>query len=836
MDKNTRKRILNYGTPVIIFFLISLMYFMPDALEGKRISQHDIVQFKGMSKEIADHREKYGEEPLWTNSMFGGMPAYLISTQYKNNILRQVHRLFTLDGFRPVSFVFLYLVGAYIALLLFGLNPWLSFAGAIAYGFSSYFFQIITAGHVSKVLALGYMPPVVAGVYASFRGKVFIGSVITGIFLGLQILMNHLQITYYTLLIILILGIVELITAVKNKAFAGFLKPLPWLVLFALLAIGANFSNLYTTYEYGKYSIRGPSELSTDQENRTTGLDKDYATQYSYTLGETFNLLIPNFMGGSSGGQLGENSNTYKYLREAYGASVARDFVRSVPLYWGEQIQTAGPVYIGAVVVFLFILALFIVKGPLKWWLAAVTVFSIMLAWGHNFPVLTNFMLDYFPGYNKFRTVTMTLVMAELAMPLLAILALNEIITGNIPKKDFLKALKYSAFGLSGLIVFFMIIAGSFDMTTPYDQQRFQGLDALIDSVVKDRLVIFRSDAFRSLIFVLLTAGLVYAAYLKKIKFNILIALLAVLLIADLWPVNKRYLNSSNFVSKKEDRTPFNPSTADMVILQDKDPNFRVLNVSLAPLQDASTSWFHKSIGGYHGAKIRRFQELYDNHIQNEIMALYGTLQKSPVRIEAIDSVMSTMNALNLLNTRYIIVNPDAPPLVNKSELGNAWFVEEVIRVNNADEEIAAVGHIDPSRQVVIDNRFAEEIESFEPQPDSAASIHLTEYRANHLKYSSSASSPQLAIFSEVYYDKGWQAYIDEKPVPHFRANYLLRAMKIPEGNHIIEFKFHPDSYFIGEKVSLASSILLILLAAGTGFMEWRKYSRKNAGAESISV
>jgi hypothetical protein len=824
----TNKKInLQYFYPVVIFLFISLAYFVPDVLEGKKIQQHDIVQFKGMSKEIVDHRAKYDEEPLWTNSMFGGMPAYLVSTQYKSNILRQVHRIFTLYNFRPVCFIFIYLTGAYLALLLFGLSPWISFAGAIAYGFSSYFFQIITAGHVSKVLALGYMPPIIAGVYASFRGKILIGSVITAIFLGLQILMSHLQITYYTLLIILILGITELITAIKNKAFSGFLKPLPWLFLFVILAIGANFSSLYTTYEYGKYSIRGPSELSTNQENRTSGLDKDYATQYSYSLGETFNMLIPNFMGGSSGGELNENSNTFKFLKGAYGNSVARDFVKSVPLYWGQQIQTAGPVYIGAVVVFLFILGLFILKGPVKWWLSAVTLFSMMLAWGHNFPLLTNFMLDYFPGYNKFRTVTMTLIMAEFAMPFMGLLAINQILTGNIPKKEFLKGLKYSLFGLGGLILIFMAIAGSFDMSTPYDQQRFQGLNELIDAVEKDRLAIFRSDAFRSLVFVILTAVLVYFAYLKKIKFNTVIILLAVLILADLWPVNKRYLNSSNFATKKEDLTPFNPSTADMIIMQDKDSNFKVLNVSLSPLQDASTSWFHKSIGGYHGAKIRRFQEMYDHHIQNEIISLYGVLQKNPVRIQSIDSVMATMNALNLLNTRYIIVNPEAPPLVNKSELGNAWFIDEIVMVENADEEINAIGNLNPSTQAVFDNRFAADINNIDPEPDSSDKILLTEYRANYLKYSSNTSSEQVAVFSEVYYDKGWQAYIDEKPVSHFRADYLLRAIRVPAGNHVIEFKFHPKSYFIGEKVSMASSLILILVAIGSFYIEWRKNSGK---------
>jgi hypothetical protein len=812
----------HYFLPVVLFFFISLAYFIPDVLEGKKINQHDIVQFKGMSKEIVDHRAKYSEEPLWTNSMFGGMPAYLVSTQYKSNLLRNVHRFFTLFDFRPVCFVFLYLVGAYIALLLFGVGPWLSFAGAIAYAFSAYFFQIIQAGHVSKVLALGYMPPIIAGVYAAFKGRAMLGSLVTGVFLGLQILMNHLQITYYTLLVILILGLIELIIALRTKAFLSFFKPFPWLILFVLLAVGANFSNLYTTYEYGKHSIRGPSELTVNEENQTSGLDKDYATQYSYGMGETFNMLIPNFKGGSSMGALKENSHTYEYLKGAYGNKVAKDFIKNVPLYFGEQIQTAGPVYIGAVVVFLFILGLFIIKGPIKWWLAVVTVFSILLAWGHNFSALTDFMLDFFPGYNKFRTVSMTLVMAEFAMPFMAILALREILYGELLRKEFIRSLKYSFFGLGGLIVIFLVISGSFNMSNEYDAQRLQGLNDLIDAIEQDRLAIFRSDAFRSLVFVALTATLVYFAFLKKIKLNTVLVLLVVLLLADMWPVNKRYLSGKDFVTKKEDKTPFNPSTADMIILRDKDPNFKVLNISLSPLQDASTSWFHKSLGGYHGAKLRRYQEIYDHNIQNEMMRLIGTLQKRPVP-EAIDSVMATMNALNMLNTRYIIYNPEAPPLVNKSEQGNAWFVDDVKIVQNADEEIAAIETFDPAKEAVIDQRFRENLESFDPVKDSSARISLTEYRANYLKYASSASGDQLAVFSEIYYDKGWQAYVDNNPAPHFRANYILRAMKIPAGNHVIEFKFHPKSYFVGEKVSLASSLLLILLAIGTGYREWKK-------------
>ncbi|MBN1143645.1 MAG: YfhO family protein [Bacteroidales bacterium] len=822
-----KQRIIPYVSALAIFFLISLMYFVPDVLEGKKLSQHDIVQFKGMSKEVVDHREKYGEEPLWTNSMFGGMPAYLVSTEYKSNLLKKIHNFLAPYNLRPVSFVFLYLVGAFIALLLFGINPWLSMAGAMAYAFSSYFFIIIEAGHVSKVFALGYMPPVIAGVYAAFRGKALLGSITAGLFLGLQILVNHVQITYYTLLIILILGIFELVNTIKTKKYKEFLKPVAWLILFVGLAVGSNFSNLYTTYEYGKYSIRGKSELSVNAENKTTGLDKDYATQWSYGVGETFSLLIPNINGGSTTGELKSGSNTYDLIKSRYGNSEAKKFCASVPLYWGKQPGTSGPVYIGAAIVFLFVLGMFLVKGPVKWWLFAVTLFSIMLSWGHNFNALTNLMFDYFPGYNKFRSVSMTLIMAEFAMPLLALLAVKEILTGEIPKKEFMKAFKYAAIGLGGIILIIIAISGSFDMTSQYDDQyRSQGMGEIVDAIQKDRLSMLRTDAFRSLIFIALTAALIYFAFLKKVRFSTFIVLLSLLVLVDLWPVNKRYLNSKDFVTKKEDKNPFTPSTADMLILKDRDANFKVLNMSLSPLQDASTSYYHKSLGGYHGAKMRRFQELFDHNIQDEMMRIINTLQNKPVP-EAVDSTMATLNAMNMLNTRYIIYNPDAPPLVNQHELGNAWFVKEFVTVPNADAEITAIATFKPSEQAVVDERFSSLLKDFKPVHDSTAKISLTEYRANYLKYSSSAQADQLAVFSEIYYDKGWEAFIDGKPVPHFRANYLLRAMVIPTGSHTIEFRFHPKSYFIGEKISLASSIILILLLAGMGYMEWKKTSVK---------
>lgn len=824
--------ILQYILPLVIFLFISIAYFSPEIFEGKKLNQHDVMQFKGMSKEISDHREKFGEEPLWTNSMYGGMPAYLVSTRYNGNILKKVHYVLTLMDFRPVCFIFLYLTGAYIALLLFGVNPWLSFAGAIAYAFSTYFLIIIEAGHISKVLALGYMPPIIAGTYVAFKGKALTGSVVTGIFLGLQILVNHLQITYYTFLCILILLVFVFVEAIINKKLASLVKPFMFLALFVTLAIGSNFSNLITTYEYGKYSIRGKSELTSNKENQTSGLDKDYATQWSYGIGETLTLLVPDFKGGSSTGSLSQNSHTYKYMKNTYGAGEAKRFIAQVPLYFGEQPGTSGPVYVGAVIVFLFVLGLFIVKGPVKWWLLAVTCVSIILAWGHNLAFVTNFMLDYFPGYNKFRSVSMTLVMAEFAMPVLAIFTVMEIINGKVSKDAFMKGFKYTLFGLGGLMLLILLASGSISTFSPIDEQyRSQGLDGIVDALQLDRLSMVRMDVLRSFVFIGLTAALIYALFLNKIRFKAFIILFSILLLADLWPINKRYLNGKDFVTRRQEQNAFVATTADQLILNDKEPDYRVLNLTVSPLQDATTSYFHKSIGGYHGAKMRRFQELFQYHIQPEIERLYDIMKKRPV-LEAIDSTMAGLNALNMLNTRYFIYNPDAPPLVNKHELGNAWFVQNVIHVENADAELLAIGKFNPAKEAIVDKRFQSYLQGFQFTADSAASIKLIEYKANALTYKSSASTEQLAVFSEVYYDKGWQGYIDEKPVPHFRVNYLLRAMRVPAGEHTIVFKFHPGSYYMGEKIALASSLILILLVIGTVFLEYKKSRIVSEGSE----
>ncbi len=807
---------------VLIFFFISCLYMAP-VFSGKQLQQGDMTNFKGMSKEIADHREKYDEEPLWTNSAFGGMPAYQISVIFKNNILKPIHRVFSLFGFIPVCYVFLALLGAYIAFIIVGINPWLSMAGAIAYTFSSYFFTLLEAGHVSKALALGYLPPIIAGVYLSFRGKILMGSLITGIFLGLQLLVNHFQITYYTLLIILVYGIFELVNAIREKRLIDFMKPLPALVGVVLLAVGVNFGNFLTTFEYSKYSTRGGSDLRQDK-----GLDQGYTTDWSYGINETLTLLVPNFMGGASYGMFGENSESYELMKENQGASKARKALASFPSYWGKQAFTSGPFYAGAAVFFLFVAGLFIVKGRIKWWLFTVTVFAVVVSWGHHFQWFNDLVYNYLPGFNKFRDVKMILVIVDFTIPVLAMLAVHEILTGNSSRKEVIRSLKYSVFGLSGFLLLLMLIAGSFNFESIVDEQyRSQGADILVDAFHKDRLALLRTDAFRSIVFIIMAAAIVYFAYQHKLKTNTAYMLLGAIILIDMWSVDKRYMNADNFVPKKRYEKPFVASSADAIILQDKDLSYRVLNLSVSPFQDASTSYFHKSIGGYHGAKMARYQDLIEKQIAANIQQIAMVFNTRPTP-EAIDSVLMRQNVLNMLNTRYIIYDKEAPPLVNSGELGNAWFVNSYRLVNDASEEMNALTDFNPGREAVIDKRFEEALTGFAPSVDSAGQIVLTEYRANYLKYDATCSSEQLAVFSEIYYDKGWQAYIDGNPADHIRADYVLRAMRIPAGEHTIEYKFHPRSYFISEKISLASSILFLLLIAGTIWVEWKKSRKKD--------
>jgi len=792
------KQVLPYLSAVVIFLVISLAYFSP-LLEGKKLKQSDITQWKGMSKEISDFRESSGEEALWTNSMFGGMPAYQISVRYKGNVLRYLDQLMQLYLPQPAGMLFLYMIGFFILLLVLKVDKWLAIAGAVAFAFSSYLFIIFEAGHNSKAHAIGYMAPVLAGIILTYRGRYIAGGIMAAIFLSLELLTNHLQITYYLMIIAGIFVVTELIGSIREKKLPGFAKATGVLLIASILALATNITSIWATYEYGKETIRGKTELTTEKTNRTSGLDKDYATGWSYGKMETFTMLIPNFNGGSSQGALSENSNVYKTLKENnIDSNQAKNIIKALPLYWGTQPGVAGPVYIGAIIMFLFVLALFVVDNRFKWWLLAATVLSILLSWGKNFMPLTDFFLHYVPGYNKFRAVSMTLVIAELCIPLLAILGLQKVISGDIERKKLTKYLYYSI-GITGGISLFFALAGSsiFSFAASVDANLPEWL---IEPLRQDRAAILSADAFRSLLFILLAGAAIWAMVNKVVIKTplVLFSVLIMLFLIDMWTVNRRYLNNDSFVRKSVDAVPFQPSVADEIIMKDKDPNFRVFNQTVGnPFADASTSYFHKSLGGYHGAKLRRYQELIDFHLAK-----------------------GNMNVYNMLNTKYFIV-PDPqggqPQMqINMEALGNVWFVNNARMVNNADEEINALTDFVPTETAVYDKRFASQLEGRIISKDSTATISLTDYKPNHLTYKSQTGSDQLAVFSEIYYDKGWNAYIDGKSAPYFRANYVLRAMIVPAGSHTIEFKFEPKVYATGEKIAYASSILLVLLALGT--------------------
>ncbi len=814
MKKEIFKQLLPHLAAIVFFLLVTAVYFSP-IMQGKSLQRHDISTWKGGAQEALEFKKETGETTLWTNSMFGGMPTYLINT-VGNFTFGKIHLLIKVWKNEPMSQVFLYLLGFYLALIALKVRPILAVLGAVAFAFSSYFFIIIQAGHATKAFAIGYMAPIIAGVYLSFTKKPIAGALLTAFFLALQIRANHFQITYYTMLIVLFFGIVWLLKTIKEKNYLMFSKALGINLLGLVLAVGVNFNSIYLTYEYGKYSMRGESELTHNQENKTRGLDKDYATAWSYGIDETFTLLIPNFKGGGSAGSLPENSQTYKLFEQAQGKAYAKKVVKQLPLYWGTQPMTSGPVYVGAIICFLFILGLFVVKGPVKWWLLSITVLSIMLAWGKNFMFLTDFFLDYFPGYSKFRTVSMTLVIAEFTMPFLAILALKEIFFEKVDKKTVTNSLYWSVGITGGLSLIFALFAGVFSYQSASDAGMQQ---VLVDALQADRQMLLRNDAWRSFMFIVISATLIRFGFERKIETKYLFPALVLLVLLDMWPVSKRYLNESHFVSNKVAAQEFTPSKADEFILKDKDPNFRVLNLTVSTFNDASTSYYHKSIGGYHGAKMRRYQELIDFHISREMQNIIQKIQQ-PNQTDIYGAV-SKEPILNMLNTKYLIINRDNFPIYNAGSLGNAWFVDSLKLVEDADAEIDALYHFNPKTEAIIDHRFESAManNSFN-KSDSSDSVVLETYKPNYLKYHSKATNSRLVVFSEIYYPKGWNAYIDGQLAEYMRANYVLRAMVVPAGEHTLEWRFEPTSFKVGNAVSHASSALLLLLCLGA-IVQW---------------
>jgi len=796
------KKILPHIICLLVFAGMAMAYMHP-LLKGKELLQSDIVNFKGMSKEIADFRKETGQEPLWTNAMFSGMPSYQISTLYPNNWSKKVLKILNSVLPRPANYLFWLMAGAYFMFLMLGVNWRYALVGSFAYAFASYSLIILEAGHNSKAHAMVFIAPVLGAILLTYRGKHILGAALLAFFLSLEIATNHLQITYYLLLIVLILGAVKLGNAIKQKQLPQFAKATGLMVIAALFAVGPNISALWTTADYGAETMRGKSELSYKQQS--SGLDKEYAMRWSYGVSETFTLLIPNFMGGSSQGSLDEKSHVYQELiNNGVPKQQAKGIIGSMPLYWGTQPFTSGPVYLGAVVCFLAMLGFLLIKTNDRWWLLFALILSVLLSWGHNFAAFSDLFFNYVPGYNKFRAVSMTLVMAQLILPILAVLGLKEFLSigqaspDSKDKQSLKKNLTIATGIVGGLSLLFALMPGMFfDFTAANDGQLVKAgyPEWLVSALLEDRQSLLQSDAMRSLVFILLTAALLFAAQLGKIKAQLVGLLIAALVLTDLWPVAQRYLNDDDFISARKNKNIITPTAADKQILTDKDPNFRVFNLSVSTFNDSKTSYFHKSIGGYHGAKLKRYQELIDSCISRNNLAV-----------------------LNMLNAKYFITpNKQGKPTVRKNPLalGNAWFVNKAMIVQNADEELAALNDFNPAQVAVIDKRFANELQNFSASPDSTARINFLEYQPNYLKYETEANKDQLAVFSEIYFANGWNAYVDGEPQPHWRANYVLRSMIIPSGNHTIEFKFEPKVYSTGENISLAGSVLWLLFVVG---------------------
>ena len=825
---NTFKRLIPDMVAVLVFAVISFAYFFPAVTEGRILSQHDSVAGIGAGQESKEYMEQTGERTRWTNSIFGGMPTYQMSPSYEStDLLKGVENLYHLYLPTYVWYVFVMLLGFYILLRAFDFKVWMAGLGAIIWAFSSYFFIIIAAGHIWKFITLAYIPPTIAGMVLCYRGKCLTGGLVTAFFVALQIMSNHVQMSYYFLFVMLFMAIGYGVKAFQENALANYFKRTGVLVVAGLLGVCINLSNLYHTYEYSKESMRGKSELvKANAANQTdSGLERDYITQWSYGIGETFSLLVPNVKGGASV-PLAANEKAMEKANPMY-----RSIYSQLGQYWGEQPGTSGPVYVGAFVMFLFVLALFIVKGPMKWALLAATILSILLSWGKNFMGFTDFFIDYVPMYNKFRAVSSILVIAEFTIPLLAMLGLKEVVTRpqllQERKKDFLISFALTG-GLALLFavvptLFFPSYVSTMEMNAlrsiPGDQ-----LMPLLANLEEVRKSLFTSDAWRSFFIISIGAGLVWAYGMGKLKQVAMLGALAVLCLVDMWGVNKRYLYDDQFVEKQVQTQGFRQSETDKLILEDEALDYRVLNLASNTFNENNTAYWHKSVGGYHAAKLRRYQEMIEEHISDEMNGLFKAVVDAGGEMEKLNP--AEFPVLNMLNTSYFIFplqGGQTAPLHNPFALGNAWFVDEVQYVSNANEEIEAIHGLNPLQKAVVDKKFESSVRSM--AADSFATIELVAYQPNYLKYEVNSEKGGTVVFSEIYYP-GWQSTIDGEEVAHGRANYILRAMNVPAGKHVVEFKFDPKSLHTTETIAFIALGLLAVLAVVTIYLSFRAKRR----------
>ena len=829
----TWKKFLPDVVVIAVFAIISFAYFFVPITQGKILFQHDASAGVGAAQEMTEYQNRTGETTRWTNSIFGGMPTYQMSPSYQSTDgLSQVMNAYHLWLPDNVWFLFAYLLGFYILLRAFDFRQSLAALGSVMWAFSSYFLIIIAAGHLWKVMALAYLPPMIAGVVLAYRGRYLSGFIVTALFTAFEIKANHVQMTYYYLFIILFMVIAYLVKFVREKQLVVFLKATGVLAAAALIGIAINLSSLYHTWQYQKESMRDKSELvKKDAANQTSsGLDRDYITQWSYGIDETLTLLVPDAKGGASV-PLSKNA-TAMAKADPQIQSMIPQLYDAFPQYFGTQPGTSGPVYVGAFVLFLFILGLFIVKGPMKWALLAATILSVLLAWGHNFMGFTNFFLDYIPMYAKFRTVASILVIAEFTIPLLAALTLKKI----VDEPDVLsKQMKFAYISLALTAGVAALIALFPDMMGPFvsEQERqmigsIQGMDGgtartILANISDMRAAMVSSDAWRSVIIILIGFALLFAYKLKKLRADYMIAALLVLCLVDMWQVDKRYLNDEMFVPKSERDMPQQPTATDTEINKDKSLDYRVLNFASNTFNENETSYFHKSIGGYHPAKLRRYQEMVDAYIVPEMQKAMQAIAAKGGNMQQVDGV-KLFPVLNMLNTKYFIFPLQGGatiPLKNIYAQGNGWFVDKIDYVADANAEYAEVGKIDVRHEAVADKQF-EAVLGQAKANDSTATVKLDKYEPNNLQYTVNSKNGGIVVFSEIYYP-GWKATVDGQSVELGRVNYILRAVNVKPGKHIVVLDFHPTSISTTETIAYISIVILLLAIAGAGYMEWKK-------------
>ena len=823
----TLKKILPEVLVIVFFAVISFAYFFPADIEGKILFRHDSSAGVGAGQEQSQYKERTGKMTRWTNSLFSGMPTYQMAPSYKSSdtlgVAMKAYHLWLPEN---VWYVFVYLLGFYILMRAFDFRRWMAALGAIIWAFSSYFFIIIAAGHIWKVWALAYLPPMIAGVVLAYRGKYLWGLLVTAVFAAFEVNANHVQMTYYFLFPIFFMIVAYLVEAIREKKICHFLKATAICAVGALIGISLNISNLYHTWQYGQESMRGKSELvkknSANQTN--SGLDRDYITQWSYGIGETWTLLVPNTKGGATI-PLSESKTAMAKADPQF-----EQIYQQLGQYWGDQPMTAGPVYVGAFVLMLFILGLFIVKGPMKWALLAATILSILLSWGKNFMPLTDFFIDYVPMYSKFRTVASILVIAEFTIPLLAMLALKEIVDAKLPVYKTRKYL-WISFALTGGVALLFALMPSVFFSSFVSAQEAQALQQLpqeyvgpiMNNLTEMRKAVFTADAWRSFFIICIGMLCLLLYQFKKLRKEYMIGAIIVLCLVDMWQVNKRYLNNDMFVPKSEREAAQPLTKADEFILQDKSDcgNYRVLNLSKSTFNENETSYYHKSIGGYHAAKLRRYQELIDAYIAPEINPLMNAVAEAQGDMTAIkgDSIWPV---LNMLNMRYAIIplqNGETAPLKNQYAQGNAWFVDQLTYVDNANQELAALGKMETEEAV---KKFQKQLGQAVAQDYNNVSVNLIAYEPNELKYDVKSAKGGVLVFSEIYYP-GWTATVDGQPVDVGRVNYVLRALQLKPGNHQVVLQFMPKSVDTTETIAYIAYGVLLLVILLVVYLEWKK-------------